>query len=100
MSLIDRYILRHIWAPTLLGALVVGFIMMAGAVREQIQILFEKFPIAQITVLDIGRISFYALPTLAGFIFPTTFLMGIMFAFGQLAQRRRTGRRARGGRLV
>jgi len=87
MRLIDRYIVGKIWPPALLAAAVISFVVVGGAVRTQMQDLMERMPVTQISVLDIGRITFYALPALASFIFPVTFLMGVMFVFSTLAQR-------------
>ncbi|HDP35184.1 MAG TPA: YjgP/YjgQ family permease [Candidatus Hydrogenedentes bacterium] len=86
MRLIDRYILGKIWPPAALAALVICFVVVGGAVRSQMRELLERIPMTQIAVLDILRIAFYALPTLVGYIFPITFLMGIMFVFSRLAQ--------------
>ncbi len=87
MKLLDRYILGKIWPPALLAALVISFVVVGGAVRTQMRELIERMPISQIAVLDIARIAFYALPTLVGYIFPITFLLGIMIVFSRLAQR-------------
>ena len=87
MRLIDRYIVGKIWPPALLAAAVISFVVVGGAVRTQMQELMERMPVTQISVLDIGRITFYALPALASYIFPVTFLMGVMFVFSTLAQR-------------
>ncbi len=86
MRLLSRYIQRHIWPPALLAALVICFLVIAGAIREQLDVLFTELPIAQITLGDISRISLYAVPSLVAYIVPITFLMGIMLAFGRLAQ--------------
>lgn len=87
MKLLDRYILGKIWPPALLSALVISFVVVGGAVRTQMRELLERIPLSQIAILDIARIAFYALPTLVGYIFPITFLLGIMIVFSRLAQR-------------
>ena len=87
MRLIDRYITGKIWPPVLLAAAVISFVVVGGAVRTQMQDLMEHMPVTQISVLDIARITFYALPALASYIIPVTFLMGVMFVFSTLAQR-------------
>ncbi len=86
MRLIDRYITGKIWPPALLAVLVISFVVVGGAVRSEMRDLLERIPLTQIAVLDIAQIAFYALPTLVGYIFPITFLMGIMFVFSRLAQ--------------
>ena len=87
MRLIDRYIIGKIWPPATLAAVVISFVVVGGAVRTQMETLMERVPITQIGVLDIARITFFALPSLASYIFPITFLMGVMFVFSGLAQR-------------
>ena len=86
MKLVSRYTLRQIGVPALLAAVVIGFFIVGGTVRNQMGELIELIPADQVRVLDVSRISFYALPTLAGYIIPITFLMGIMFAFSRMAQ--------------
>ena len=90
MSLLSRYILRQIWKPALLASVLISFIMVASAIRAQVQSLAKSSPLAQITLTDISWISIYALPTLVGFIFPVTFLLGIMLTFGQMARHNET----------
>lgn len=87
MRLLTRYTLRQIWLPMLLASVVVSFVMIAGAIRAQLRQLLDDAPIAQVTAFDMSRIAFYALPTLVGYIFPITFLLAIMLAFGRMAQR-------------
>jgi len=86
MSLLSRYILRQIWVPALLASVVISFIVIAGAIQEQVRLLMKQFPVVQFTLGDISRMSLYALPTLAGYIFPVTLLLGIMLTFGRMAQ--------------
>ncbi len=86
VKLISRYTLRQIGAPALLAAVVIGFFIVGGTVRNQMGELIKLIPADQVHMLDVSRISFYALPTLAGYIIPITFLMGIMFAFSRMAQ--------------
>jgi lipopolysaccharide export system permease protein len=86
VKLISRYTLRQIGVPALLAAGVIGFFIVGGTVRNQMAELIKLIPADQVRVLDVSRISFYALPTLAGYIIPITFLLGIMFAFSRMAQ--------------
>lgn len=86
MRLLDRYLLRQIWAPMLLASVAIGFVVIAGAVQEQIRLLQDKVPIVNVTLSDISRISLYALPTLSGYILPITLLLGIMLTFSRMAQ--------------
>jgi lipopolysaccharide export system permease protein len=86
VKLISRYTLRQIGVPALLAAGVIGFFIVGGTVRNQMGDLIKMIPADQVRVFDVSRISFYALPTLAGYIIPITFLMGIMFAFSRMVQ--------------
>jgi lipopolysaccharide export system permease protein len=82
VGLLNRYILRQIWAPAVLAFVVISFLAMIGGIREYLEVL----PLDQITLLDLSRISLFSLPSLVGYIIPITFLMGILAAFGRLAQ--------------
>ncbi len=87
MRLLDRYIVGKIGPPAIAAAVVISVVVMGGAVRSQLRGLTDRIPMTQIAVLDIVRIAFYALPTLVGYLFPITFLLGIMVVFSRLAQR-------------
>ena len=69
----------------LLGSVVISFVVITGAIQEEIKELIKDVPIAQFTVWDISKVSFFALPTMVGFIFPITFLLGILLTFGRMA---------------
>lgn len=86
MTILTRYTFKQIWIPALMAAVVISFVVLLGTIGEEIQVLLEKLPIAQITVFDVSRISFYSLPSLGGYIVPVTFLLGIMLTFGRMAQ--------------
>lgn len=82
---LDRYILRQIWLPALLSAILICAVVIAGAIQDQVKLLLADMPFLPITFLDLGKISFFALPAGAGFIIPITFLIGLMIAFGRMA---------------
>lgn len=86
MGILNRYILRQIWTPAFFASIVVIFLMIAGAVQQQLKTLLQELPIAQVTLGDISWISLLAAPTLIGYIVPITFLLGIMLTFGRLSQ--------------
>jgi lipopolysaccharide export LptBFGC system permease protein LptF len=86
LRLLDRYLLRQIWAPMLIASVAIGFIVIAGAVQGQIKLIQDKVPIVTISLGDISWISLYALPTLIGYILPITLLLGIMLTFSRMAQ--------------
>ncbi len=85
MGLIHRYIFKQIAIPTLLAAAAISLLLVGGGVQEQINLLQARTPIAQLNMLDVGRISAFILPTLLGFIFPITYLLGILLTFSRLA---------------
>jgi lipopolysaccharide export system permease protein len=87
MKIITRYIIRQIWIPALLAAVVISFLAVAAGVQEQVTALMDRAPIAQITLADISKISLFILPTLVALIVPITYLLGIMLTFGRMAQR-------------
>ena len=86
MTILTRYTLKQIWIPALIAAVTLSFVVLLGSIGQELGALMRELPIAQITVADISLISIYSLPTLAGFIFPITFLLGIMLTFGRMAQ--------------
>jgi len=85
MKIITRYLFAQIWVPALLSAGVVAFLVTAGAIRENIALLFLEVPFAQLRFLDIAMIAGFSLPSTLNYVLPITFMFGIMFAFGKLA---------------
>jgi len=85
MRIVSRYIIRQVWTPAALAAVLVTFITLAGGLQRNLSDLLEKVPFVQLTVLDLGFISLFSLPAALGLILPLTFMFGIMFAFGRLA---------------
>jgi lipopolysaccharide export LptBFGC system permease protein LptF len=86
VGLLSRYILRQVWIPALLASLVISVVVIGRAIQASVQGLLEQFPVVQITVWDLSRLSVFALPTLVGYIIPITFLLGIMLTFGRMAE--------------
>lgn len=87
MKTIDRYIVRQIWPPMLLACAMISVVTVGGVIQEQVRALLERVPLAPFTIGDLGRMVFYAAPTMSGYIVPVTFLLGLLMAFGQMAQR-------------
>ncbi len=86
MFLLDRYILKQIWLPALLAALVICVVVVAGGIQEQLGALLDDMPFLPLRISDVGLISFYALPASIGFIVPVTFLIGVLLTAGRMAQ--------------
>lgn len=45
-----------------------------------------RSPVAQLTLGDVARLSFYLLPAIVAYVVPATYLMAILLAFGRLSQ--------------
>ncbi|NLF56326.1 MAG: LptF/LptG family permease [Candidatus Hydrogenedens sp.] len=86
MTLLSRHTLRQIAAPALMAALVIAFFVTGSTVRTQMKTVMELVPVGQIRVADISKISLFTMPMLSGYVFPITFLMGIMLAFSRMAR--------------
>ncbi|MCC6491085.1 MAG: LptF/LptG family permease [Candidatus Hydrogenedentes bacterium] len=83
-GLLTRYTLREIAVPALLAIVVIGFV---GVAQELSECHREKnLPLEFISAWDVARLVFYFSPMLAAYIIPITYMMGILLAFGGLAQ--------------
>ncbi len=82
MKLLSRHILREIAVPAVLSLTVVSFIAVAGELRERV----AELPVAFITMGDLAQLAVLALPMVVSYIIPVTYMMGILLAFGRLAQ--------------
>ncbi len=82
MSLLDRYILRNIAVPTLLGLFLVGFL----AITVRISLYAREIPVDLLTVRDVSELALLFVPSLMSMVIPVTFLYGVLMAFGRLAQ--------------
>lgn len=83
-GLLTRYTLREIAVPALLAVAVIGFVGVAQELRERH--MDKNLPLEFISGWDVARLVFYFSPTLAAYIIPITYMMGILLAFGGLAQ--------------
>jgi lipopolysaccharide export LptBFGC system permease protein LptF len=86
MKILTRHILGQIWTPALLAAVVTSFVVIAGELQRQLNDLFRDVPIAEVTLGDISRIALFVVPVFVGYIIPVTFLLGVLLAFGRMAQ--------------
>lgn len=86
MRRLDRYVLGQIWLPAVLASLVIAVVVVGGAIQQQVHELLKDFPIAQVTLWDISRLSVYSLPAITGYVVPITFLIGIMLTFARMAE--------------
>jgi lipopolysaccharide export system permease protein len=93
LRLVTRYVLREIAVPLVIVFVVITFIAIGMEIEERSELLdFEL-----LTMGDILRLCLYFLPTLVAVVLPYAFMMGILIAFGGLAQHREiTAMRAAG----
>ena len=82
MGLINRYVLRQIIGPSVLAVTVITVIGVANEIQERV----KNLPLGQMTAGDVSRLSLYLLPALIPYVVPITYMMGILLAFGRLAQ--------------
>ncbi|MBN2311327.1 MAG: LptF/LptG family permease [Candidatus Hydrogenedentes bacterium] len=82
VGLLTRYTLWEVAVPALLALAVIGFLAVAVEMRERVRAL----PMEHLTGSDVGRLVVYFLPTLVTYVVPITYMMGILLAFGRLAQ--------------
>lgn len=83
MRLLHRYMIRQVGPPALIAFAVIACLAMIAGLREQL----AELPLDQVTLGDLTRLSILSLPALIGYIVPITYMMGILAAFGGLAQR-------------
>jgi LPS export ABC transporter permease LptF/LPS export ABC transporter permease LptG len=78
---LDRYLLREIAAPTLVGFVgYTGFMMVRGLVLFSDLIVQSPDPLA-----DTGRVLAFSVPNIVVLTLPVSFLLGILIAFGRLS---------------
>ena len=71
----------------LLACAMISVVTIGGVIQEQIRGLLDRFPLAPFTLGDLTKMILFAVPTMSGYIIPVTFLMALLLAFGQMAQR-------------
>lgn len=82
MKILTRYIAREIAAPAVVALMLVGFVAAANEIREK-----SKFiNLAYIALRDVAELIVLFLPTLVAYVVPLAYMMGILLAFGRLAQ--------------
>lgn len=79
---LTRYCLVEIAVPALIAMLVIGFVGVVNELRERRGAL----PLEFISGWDMARLVLYFSPTLIAYLVPVAFMMGILLAFGKLAQ--------------
>lgn len=82
MKSLDTYILKHIAAPAALAFFIIAFLGVASKLRD----LADSFPHELLTPSDLILLALFLLPTLFSIIIPVAYFIGILMAFGKLAQ--------------
>ena len=81
---LTRYCLGEIAVPAFLAMLIIGFVGVANELRERRVPLKES--LEYISGWEMARLVLYFSPTLIAYLVPVAFMMGILLAFGRLAQ--------------
>ncbi|MDZ4858316.1 MAG: LptF/LptG family permease, partial [Candidatus Hydrogenedentes bacterium] len=81
-SILTRYSLREILVPAALAMAIIGFVGVANELRERRVAL----PLEYLSGWDVARLILYFSPTLFAYLIPIAYMMGILLAFGRLAQ--------------
>lgn len=82
MKIVGRYILREVAWPCALAFVVICFVGAAIEFRERSSELNLDF----LRPADFARLALYFVPTLFSYTVPITFMMGVLLAFGGMAQ--------------
>ena len=88
MGILSRYVLRQIAIPCGLAIALIAVVGVANEIQEQLRnpMLGRSALLSQLTLGDFGRLIAFMTPLLISFIIPITYLIGILLAFGSLAQ--------------
>ena len=88
MGILSRYVLRQIAIPSGLAIALIAVVGIANEIQERLRnpMLGQSSLLSQLTLGDFGRLVTYMTPMLIAFIIPITYLIGILLAFGSLAQ--------------
>lgn len=82
ITTLDRYILRQVLFPATIAFVLIGFLAVAAEVSENAEALPRGF----LTPMDIGFLVMFLFPSLLALLVPIAYFVGILMAFGRLAQ--------------
>jgi LPS export ABC transporter permease LptF/LPS export ABC transporter permease LptG len=80
-TILDRYVVREVLPPTLLGLLLFTFILVLDQISQLMKILVSRGADLNTVV----RAFLYLLPSIFSVTIPMAFLLGVLLAFGRLA---------------
>ncbi|MFP6583509.1 MAG: LptF/LptG family permease [Candidatus Hydrogenedentota bacterium] len=79
---LDRYILKQILFPASIAFFLIGFMAIAAEIQDST----DNFPRGFLTPVDIGFLVLFLFPSILALLIPIAFFVGILMAFGRLAQ--------------
>mgnify|MGYP000433433439 CR=1 FL=1 len=78
---INKYIMKEIAGPTLIGMLIFTLVVLMGRMLRLVEMVLNK----GIPLAEIGLLFLYMMPAFMVITLPLAFLMGILLAFGRLS---------------
>lgn len=78
---INKYIMREIITPTLIGMLIFTLVVLMGRMIRLVEMVLNK----GVPFSEIGLLLIYMMPAFMVITLPLAFLMGILLAFGRLS---------------
>ena len=81
MGLLDRYIVRQLVPPFVLGLLIFTFVLVIDPLRKELEPLIAQ----GISTVTVGKLIFYLLPGQLAITIPMALLMALLVGFGRLS---------------
>ncbi|HVA81576.1 MAG TPA: LPS export ABC transporter permease LptF [Candidatus Binataceae bacterium] len=81
ISIIDRYIVREIVAPFVLGVGLLTFALVTGRLLKLTEMVVNK----GVTLGDVGSLIGYIMPAVLELTFPMAVLLGVLMGFGRMS---------------
>ncbi|GMV98984.1 MAG: hypothetical protein AMXMBFR84_01240 [Candidatus Hydrogenedentota bacterium] len=79
---LHRYVVWEVMTPAVLAMVVLSLIGPINEMRERTR----ELPLEFLELWDVVRLIAYFLPTIVSYVIPITYMLGILMAFGRLAQ--------------
>ncbi|MBI5191527.1 MAG: LPS export ABC transporter permease LptF [Nitrospirae bacterium] len=81
MKIIDRYIIKELFPPFLLGILLFTFVLLINRIFKLTELIITK----GVSLLDAARLFSYIMPSLLTLTIPMSVLLAALVAFGRLS---------------
>jgi len=78
---IQRYIIKEISIPALLGLVIFTFVLLMGRILKLVELVINK----GIPASEVAKLFFYLLPSFLIITLPLSFLLGVLLGFGRLS---------------